>query len=196
MPYSEHEIERIGRIGFETAMKRRKKLCCVDKANVLDTSRLWRAVMHRLQAEYPEVEYSEMFVDNCAMQVVKDPSQFDVIVTENMFGDIISDEASMITGSIGMIPSSSLGDGTRACTSLSMALPPDIAGKDIVNPTACILSAAMMLRYSFGMAEEADAIENAVNRVLDKGLRTADNMSEGCTCLGCTAMGDAILAEI
>jgi len=196
MPYSEHEIERIGRIGFETAMKRRKKLCCVDKANVLDTSRLWRAVMHRLQAEYPEVEYSEMFVDNCAMQVVKDPSQFDVIVTENMFGDIISDEASMITGSIGMIPSSSLGDGTRGLYEPIHGSAPDIAGKDIVNPTACILSAAMMLRYSFGMTEEADAIENAVNKVLDKGLRTADNMSEGCTCLGCTAMGDAILAEI
>ena len=196
MPYSEHEIERIGRIGFETAMKRRRKLCCVDKANVLDTSRLWRAVMHRLQAEYPEVEYSEMFVDNCAMQVVKDPSQFDVIVTENMFGDIISDEASMITGSIGMIPSSSLGDGTRGLYEPIHGSAPDIAGKDIVNPTACILSAAMMLRYSFGMAEEADAIENAVNKVLDKGLRTADNMSEGCTCLGCTAMGDAILAEI
>ena len=196
MPYSEHEIERIGRIGFETAMKRHKKLCCVDKANVLDTSRLWRAVMHRLQAEYPEVEYSEMFVDNCAMQVVKDPSQFDVIVTENMFGDIISDEASMITGSIGMIPSSSLGDGTRGLYEPIHGSAPDIAGKDIVNPTACILSAAMMLRYSFGMTEEADAIENAVNRVLDKGLRTADNMSEGCTCLGCTAMGDAILAEI
>ena len=196
MPYAEHEIERIGRIGFETAMKRRKKLCCVDKANVLDTSRLWRAVMHRLQAEYPEVEYSEMFVDNCAMQVVKDPSQFDVIVTENMFGDIISDEASMITGSIGMIPSSSLGDGTRGLYEPIHGSAPDIAGKDIVNPTACILSAAMMLRYSFGMAKEADAIENAVNKVLDKGLRTADNMSEGCTCLGCTAMGDAILAEI
>ena len=196
MPYSEHEIERIGRIGFETAMKRRKKLCCVDKANVLDTSRLWRAVMHRLQAEYPEVEYSEMFVDNCAMQVVKDPSQFDVIVTENMFGDIISDEASMITGSIGMIPSSSLGDGTRGLYEPIHGSAPDIAGKDIVNPTACILSAAMMLRYSFGMTEEADAIESAVNKVLDKGLRTADNMSEGCTCLGCTAMGDAILAEI
>ena len=162
----------------------------------LDTSRLWRAVMHRLQAEYPEVEYSEMFVDNCAMQVVKDPSQFDVIVTENMFGDIISDEASMITGSIGMIPSSSLGDGTRGLYEPIHGSAPDIAGKDIVNPTACILSAAMMLRYSFGMAEEADAIENAVNKVLDKGLRTADNMSEGCTCLGCTAMGDAILAEI
>ena len=196
MPYAEHEIERIGRIGFETARKRRKKLCCVDKANVLDTSRLWRSVMHRLQAEYPDVEYSEMFVDNCAMQIVKNPAQFDVIVTENMFGDILSDEASMITGSIGMIPSSSLGDGTRGLYEPIHGSAPDIAGKDIVNPTACILSAAMMLRYSFGMAEEADAIETAVNKVLDKGLRTADNMSEGCTCLGCTAMGDAILAEI
>ena len=196
MPYSEHEIERIGRIGFETARKRRKKLCCVDKANVLDTSRLWRSVMHRLQAEYPDVEYSEMFVDNCAMQIVKNPAQFDVIVTENMFGDILSDEASMITGSIGMIPSSSLGDGTRGLYEPIHGSAPDIAGKDIVNPTACILSAAMMLRYSFGMAEEADAIETAVNKVLDKGLRTADNMSEGCICLGCTAMGDAILAEI
>ena len=158
MPYSEHEIERIGRIGFETAQKRRKKLCCVDKANVLDTSRLWRSVMHRLQAEYPDVEYSEMFVDNCAMQIVKNPAQFDVIVTENMFGDILSDEASMITGSIGMIPSSSLGDGTRGLYEPIHGSAPDIAGKDIVNPTACILSAAMMLRYSFGMTEEADAI--------------------------------------
>jgi len=196
MPYSEHEIERIGRIGFETAMKRRKKLCCVDKANVLDTSRLWREVMHRLQAEYPEVEYSEMFVDNCAMQICKDPSQFDVIVTENMFGDIISDEASMITGSIGMIPSSSLGDGTRGLYEPIHGSAPDIAGKDKVNPIACILSAAMMLRYSFDMTAEADCIEAAVNAVLDKGLRTADMMSEGCTLVGCKAMGDAILAEI
>ena len=193
MPYAEHEIERIGRIGFETAMKRRKKLTCVDKANVLDTSRLWRAVMHRLAAEYPEVEYSEMFVDNCAMQIVKNPAQFDVIVTENMFGDILSDEASMITGSIGMIPSSSLGEGTRGLYEPIHGSAPDIAGKDVVNPTACILSAAMMLRYSFGMAAEADCIESAVGKVLDAGLRTADNMSEGCTCLGCAAMGDAIL---
>ena len=196
MPYSEHEIKRIGRIGFETAMKRRKKLCCVDKANVLDTSRLWREVMHRLQAEYPEVEYSEMFVDNCAMQICKDPSQFDVIVTENMFGDIISDEASMITGSIGMIPSSSLGEGTRGLYEPIHGSAPDIAGQDKVNPIACILSAAMMLRYSFDMATEADDIEAAVNAVLDKGLRTADMMSDGCTLVGCKAMGDAILAEI
>ena len=196
MPYAEHEIERIGRIGFETAMKRRKKLTCVDKANVLDTSRLWRAVMHRLAAEYPEVEYSEMFVDNAAMQIVKNPAQFDVIVTENMFGDILSDEASMITGSIGMIPSSSLGDGTRGLYEPIHGSAPDIAGQDKVNPTACILSAAMMLRYSFGMAAEADEVEAAVNAVLDKGLRTADMMAEGCTRVGCTAMGDAILAEI
>ena len=196
LTYSETEIRRIAKRGFDIAMKRRKKVTSVDKANVLDTSRLWRSVMHRLQAEYPDVEYSEMFVDNCAMQIVKNPAQFDVIVTENMFGDILSDEASMITGSIGMIPSSSLGDGTRGLYEPIHGSAPDIAGKDIVNPTACILSAAMMLRYSFGMTEEADAIENAVNKVLDKGLRTADNMSEGCTCLGCTAMGDAILAEI
>ena len=196
MPYSEHEIERIGRIGFETAMKRRKKLTCVDKANVLDTSRLWRAVMHRLQAEYPEVEYSEMFVDNCAMQICKNPSQFDVIVTENMFGDILSDEASEITGSIGMVPSSSLGATTCGLYEPIHGSAPDIAGQDVVNPIACILSAAMMLRYSFGMAAEADAIESAVNAVLDAGLRTADMMADGCTKVGCTAMGDAILERI
>ena len=196
MPYAEHEIERIGRIGFETAMKRHKKLTCVDKANVLDTSRLWRAVMHRLQAEYPEVEYSEMFVDNCAMQICKNPAQFDVIVTENMFGDILSDEASEITGSIGMVPSSSLGQGSCGLYEPIHGSAPDIAGQDIVNPIACILSAAMMLRYSFSMLTEADAIEAAVNAVLDAGFRTADMMADGCTKVGCTAITDEILKRI
>ena len=196
MPYAEHEIERIGRIGFETAMKRRKKLTCVDKANVLDTSRLWRAVMHRLQAEYPEVEYNEMFVDNCAMQICKNPSQFDVIVTENMFGDILSDEASEITGSIGMVPSSSLGQGSCGLYEPIHGSAPDIAGQDIVNPIACILSAAMMLRYSFSMPAEADEIEAAVNAVLDAGFRTADMMADGCIQLGCTAITDEILKHI
>lgn len=196
MPYAEHEIERIGRIGFETAMKRRKKLTCVDKANVLDTSRLWRAVMHRLQAEYPEVEYNEMFVDNCAMQICKNPAQFDVIVTENMFGDILSDEASEITGSIGMVPSSSLGQDSCGLYEPIHGSAPDIAGQDIVNPIACILSAAMMLRYSFSMPAEADAIEAAVNAVLDAGFRTADMMADGCTKVGCTAITDEILKRI
>lgn len=196
MSYSEYEIERIGRIGFETAMKRRKKLCCVDKANVLDTSRLWREVMHRLQKEFPEVEYSEMFVDNASMQLIKDPSQFDVIVTENMFGDILSDEASMVTGSIGMNPSSSLGDGTRGLYEPIGGSAPNSAGLDRVNPIACILSAAMMLRYSFDMTEEADVIEKAVGMVLDQGIRTRDIMSEGCTQVGCIGMGDAIIAAI
>ena len=196
MLYAEHEIERIGRIAFETARKRRHKVTCVDKANVLDTSRLWRAVMHRLQPEYPDVEYSEMFVDNAAMQVVKDPSQFDVIVTGNMFGDILSDEASMITGSIGMIPSSSLGDGTRGMYEPIHGSAPDIAGQDKANPIGTILSAAMMLRYSFDMAAEADEIEAAVNKALDDGLRTADMMAEGCTLVGCAAMGDAVAARL
>lgn len=196
MKYSKEEIERIGRIGFETAQKRNKKLTSVDKANVLDTSRLWRKVMHELSKEYPDVTYEDMLVDNCAMQIVKDPSQFDVIVTENMFGDILSDEASMITGSIGMIPSSSLGDTTCGVYEPIHGSAPDIAGEDKVNPIASILSVAMMLRYSFDMKEEADAIEKAVNTVLDNGYRTADNMSEGCTLLGCKAMTDAILREL
>ena len=196
MFYAEHEIERIGRIAFETARKRRRKVTCIDKANVLDTSRLWRAVMHRLQPEYPDVAYSEMFVDNAAMQIVKDPSQFDVIVTGNMFGDILSDEASMITGSIGMIPSSSLGDGTRGMYEPIHGSAPDIAGQDKANPIATILSAAMMLRYSFDMAAEADEIEAAVNKALNDGLRTADMMAEGCTLVGCAAMGDAIVARL
>ena len=196
MAYSEHEIRRVAHVAFQMAQKRRKRVTSIDKANVLDTSRLWRRTVTEVAREYPDVELLHMYVDNAAMQIVRDPSQFDVIVTENLFGDILSDEASQITGSIGMIPSSSLGDGTRGLYEPIHGSAPDIAGKDVVNPTACILSAAMMLRYSFGMAAEADAIENAVSRVLDKGLRTADNMSEGCACLGCTAMGDAILAEI
>lgn len=196
MEYSEHEIERIGRIGFETAMKRRKKLTSIDKANVLDTSRLWRKVMHRLSEEYPEVEYSDMLVDNAAMQIVKDPSQFDVIVTENLFGDILSDEASMITGSIGMIPSSSLGDTSCGLYEPIHGSAPDIAGKNLANPIGTILSAAMMLRYSFNMSEEADAIEAAVTKVLDDGLRTGDIMQDGCRQVGCKEMGDAVVSYI
>ena len=197
LEYREYEVERIARQAFEAARKRRNKVTSVDKANVLETSRMWREIVHRIHdEEYADVELEDLLVDNTAMQLINRPADFDVVVTENMFGDILSDEASMITGSIGMIPSSSLGDGTRGLYEPIHGSAPDIAGKDIVNPTACILSAAMMLRYSFCMTEEADAIENAVNKVLDKGLRTADNMSEGCTCLGCTAMGDAILAEI
>lgn len=194
MEYSEHEIERIGRIGFETAMKRGRKLTSVDKANVLDTSRLWRKVMHRLSEEYPQVEYRDMLVDNAAMQIVKDPSQFDVIVTENLFGDILSDEASMITGSIGMIPSSSLGETRCGLYEPIHGSAPDIAGQNKANPIGTILSAAMMCRFSFDMSKEADAIEAAVNKALDKGLRTGDIMQEGCTLVGCKEMGNAVLS--
>ena len=195
--YSLTEIERIGRVAFETAMKRSKRLCSVDKANVLETSRLWRKTMHALSGEYPEVEYSDMFVDNAAMQLVRDPAQFDVIVTSNMFGDILSDEASQITGSIGMLASASLGDGTRGMYEPIHGSAPDIAGQNKANPIATILSAAMMLRYSFALSAEADAIEAAVNKVLDAGFRTADLMgsSEG-TPLTCTEMTKKITEAI
>lgn len=196
MPYSEHEIERIGRVAFETAMKRGKKLASVDKANVLDTSRLWRKTMHRLHEEYPEVEYSDILVDNTAMQLIKNPTQFDVLVTENMFGDILSDEASMLTGSIGMMPSASLSSGTLGMYEPIHGSAPDIAGMNIANPLGTILSAAMMLRYSFAMAKEADAIEAAVNRVLDEGFRTGDIMQEGCQKVTCSGMGDLVAGRL
>lgn len=196
MPYSEHEIERIGRVAFESAMKRGKKLHSVDKANVLDTSRLWRKTMHRLAQDYPEVEYNDILVDNTAMQLIKNPTQFDVIVTENMFGDILSDEASMLTGSIGMMPSASLSSGTLGMYEPIHGSAPDIAGQNLANPIGTILSAAMMLRYSFDMADEADAIEAAVNKALDDGYRTGDIMQDGCTRLGCKEMGDVIANNI
>ena len=202
LAYSEKEIERIGRIGFETARKRGKRLCSVEKSNVLDSSRLWKRVMHSLAEEYPDVELSDMLVDNCAMQIVKNPAQFDVIVTENMFGDILSDEASMITGSIGMIPSSSLGATSCGLYEPIHGSAPDIAGQDIANPIGTILSAAMMLRFSFDMEKEAQSIENAVSQVLDDGYRTADIMPQSeaeaasCTKVSCSEMGRLIIEKL
>ena len=195
--YSVTEIERIGRAAFEAAMKRSKRVCSIDKANVLESSRLWRRTMHALAEEYPEVGYSDMFVDNAAMQLVRDPKQFDVIVTSNMFGDILSDEASQITGSIGMLPSASLGDSTRGMYEPIHGSAPDIAGQNKADPIATILSAAMMLRYSFGLAAEADAIEAAVDKVLNAGYRTADLMgTEKGTPLTCTEMTERILEAL
>lgn len=195
MAYSEMEIERIGRRAFELARLRRKKVTSVDKANVLETSRLWRSVMHKLSEEYPDVEYADMLVDNCAMQIVRDPSQFDVVVTENMFGDILSDEASMVTGSIGLLASASMGDGNPALYEPIHGSAPDIAGQNKANPIATILSAAMMLRYSFGLMEEAAAIENAVDAVLADGYHTADIAGEGAP-VGTVEMGKLICDRI
>ena len=196
MTYSEPEIERIGRVAFESARKRGGRLASVDKANVLDSSRLWRATMHKLSEEYADVEYSDILVDNTAMQLIKNPSQFDVIVTENMFGDILSDEASMLTGSIGMMPSASLSDTTLGMYEPIHGSAPDIAGMDIANPIGTIMSAAMMLRFSFDMPAEADAIEAAVNKALDEGYRTGDIMQDGAKRVKCSEMGSIIAANI
>ncbi|MBN1054017.1 MULTISPECIES: 3-isopropylmalate dehydrogenase [unclassified Clostridium] len=194
--YSTVEIKRIVKIGFETAMKRNKKLTCVDKANILETSRLWRKVIGEISKDYPEVNVNYLYIDNASMQLVKDPTQFDVIVTSNMFGDILSDEASMITGSIGMLPSASLGEGTLGMYEPIHGSAPDIAGKGIANPLATILSAAMMLRYSFDLESEAKLIEGAVLSVLEDGYRTGDIMSEGKIKVGTNEMGDLVCKKI
>lgn len=196
MAYSEHEIRRVAHVAFQMAQKRRKRVTSIDKANVLDTSRLWRKTVTEVAKEYPDVELLHMYVDNAAMQIVRDPSQFDVIVTENLFGDILSDEASQITGSIGMIPSSSMGEGTRGLYEPIHGSAPDIAGQNKANPIGTILAAAMMLRYSFDMAAEADAIERAVDETLKAGIRCGDIWQEGCTLVGCREMGAEIRSRI
>ncbi|MEL7608471.1 MAG: 3-isopropylmalate dehydrogenase [Bacillota bacterium] len=194
--YSEMEIERIGIIGFEMAMQRGRKLTSIDKANVLESSRLWREVMHRLSKRYPDVAFSDMLVDNAAMQLIKNPAQFDVIVTSNMFGDILSDEASQITGSIGLLPSASLGAGARGLYEPIHGSAPDIAGQGKANPIATILSVAMMLRLSFKLEAEADRIEGAVSEVLRRGHRTADIARNGEPSVGCREMTELILDRI
>lgn len=196
MRYSESEIRRIGRVAFDIAMKRNKKVCSVDKANVLECTELWRQVMIELSKDYPEVELSHMYVDNAAMQLIRAPKQFDVMVTGNIFGDILSDEASMLTGSIGMLPSASLDANNKGMYEPSHGSAPDIAGKDVANPLATILSVAMMLRYTFNDEANAQRIENAVKKALAQGYRTADIWTEGTNKVGCTAMGDAVVAAL
>ena len=196
LTYNENEIRRIAKRGFDIAMKRRKKVTSVDKANVLDSSRLWRKVVEEVAKDYPEVTLEHMLVDNCAMQLVHDPAQFDVILTENMFGDILSDEASMVTGSIGMLSSASLNETKFGLYEPSHGSAPDIAGQNKANPIATILSAAMLLRYSLNLDEEADAVEAAVQKVLTDGYRTGDIMSEGCKKVGTKEMGDLIAAAV
>lgn len=194
--YSEFEIKRIAKVAFDSAMKRGKKITSVDKSNVLESSKLWRRTVIEMAKDYPEVELNHMYVDNAAMQLVRNPKQFDVILTSNIFGDILSDEASQITGSIGMLPSASLADGAFGLYEPIHGSAPDIAGMDMANPIATILSGAMMLRYSFGLTEEAKAIEDAVERVLDKNIRTGDIADADSVRVGTKAMGEAILAEI
>ncbi|ALD91110.1 3-isopropylmalate dehydrogenase [Cupriavidus gilardii CR3] len=196
MRYSEPEIRRIAHVAFQAAAKRGKKLCSVDKANVLETFQFWKDIMIEVSKEYPDVELSHMYVDNAAMQLVKAPKSFDVIVTGNMFGDILSDEAAMLTGSIGMLPSASLDANNKGLYEPSHGSAPDIAGKGVANPLATILSAAMMLRYSLNKAEQADRIENAVKTVLAQGYRTADILTPGCRQVGTREMGEAVLAAL
>ena len=196
MRYNETEIKRIGRVAFDIAMKRNKKVCSIDKANVLETTELWRQVMTELSTEYPEVELTHMYVDNAAMQLIRAPKQFDVMVTGNIFGDILSDEASMLTGSIGMLPSASLDANNKGMYEPSHGSAPDIAGKDIANPLATILSVAMMLRYTFNDESNALKVENSVKASLAQGYRTADIVTHGCKKVGCSAMGDAVVAAL
>jgi 3-isopropylmalate dehydrogenase len=196
MHYTESEIRRIGRVAFEAARKRNKKVCSVDKMNVLETTQLWRDVMNELAPEYPDVELSHMLVDNAAMQLVKAPKQFDVMVTGNMFGDILSDEASMLTGSIGMLPSASLDENNKGMYEPCHGSAPDIAGKGVANPLATILSVAMMMRYTFAKEEVALRIENAVKKVLAQGYRTGDIYEPGTTKVGTRQMGDAVIAAL